>query len=44
MIVLTSTVSAAEEQSVRKAGADAYLSRPVQAMDLRRVLEAGAAK
>jgi signal transduction histidine kinase len=44
VIVLTSAVSTAEEQSVLKAGADAYLSRPVQAVDLRRVLEAGATR
>ena len=42
VIVLTSAVSTVEEQSVLKAGADAYLSRPVQAVDLRRVLEASA--
>ena len=44
VIVLTSAVSTVEEQSVLKAGADAYLSRPVQAVDLRRVLEASAAR
>jgi CheY-like chemotaxis protein len=44
VIVLTSAVSTAEEQSVVKAGADAYLSRPVQAVDLRRVLEASATR
>lgn len=44
MIVLTENPVPAEEQSVLNAGADAYLGRPVQAGDLRRVMEAAATR
>jgi CheY-like chemotaxis protein len=42
LIVLAAAASITEEESVLSAGADAYLSQPVQAVDLRRVLEASA--
>jgi signal transduction histidine kinase/ligand-binding sensor domain-containing protein/ActR/RegA family two-component response regulator len=42
LIVLTDAPSIAEEEGVLDAGADAYLSRPVQARDLRRVLQTSA--
>jgi signal transduction histidine kinase/ligand-binding sensor domain-containing protein/ActR/RegA family two-component response regulator len=41
-IVLASRVSTREEEEVLNAGADAYLSRPVQALDLKRVLATSA--
>jgi CheY-like chemotaxis protein/GGDEF domain-containing protein len=42
VIVLTTTPSETEEESVLKAGADAYLARPVQADDFKRFLETSA--
>jgi CheY-like chemotaxis protein len=41
-IVLASRASTREEEEVLNAGADAYLSRPVQALDLKRVLATSA--
>jgi signal transduction histidine kinase/ligand-binding sensor domain-containing protein len=44
IVVLTGAPSASEEEQVLAAGSDAYLSRPVQAGDLRRVLESTLAR
>ncbi len=42
LIALTAKPTLAEEKKILSAGADAYLSRPVQAVDLRRVLQSSA--
>jgi CheY-like chemotaxis protein len=43
IIVLTSNTSEIEQAQVLRAGADAYMSRPVQMLELKRFLEANAA-